>query len=293
MEAKKFDIAVIGAGPGGYVAAIKASQFGKKTVLIEKMHMGGTCLNVGCIPTKTLISNAQIMQSIKHAAEFGISTGPVSFEYAKMKQRKDSVVEKMRKSLEGLIKSNGITILQGHAEFLSPSELKVRGESNELIQFENVIIASGSEPLDIPTFPCDHKKILNSSSILELTSLPKTIAIIGGGYIGCEFASLFAELGVKVTILEALPMILAPQGKSISDFMTRAFIKKGIQVETGVFVEGIDDVSEGVQINLKDKGDSSDLTGIHKKNKKELLLTTSKNITKMNVGLLDIDKILT
>lgn len=253
METKKYDIAVIGAGPGGYVAAIKASQLGKKVVLIEKKYMGGTCLNVGCIPTKTLIANAHVMHSIQHAADFGITTGPVTFDYSKMKGRKDSIVEKMRKSLEGLIKSNGITILQGHAEFVSPIELKVRGEQSEMISFDKVIIASGSEPLDIPAFPCDHKKVLNSTSILELTTLPKTLAIIGGGYIGCEFASLYAELGVKVIILEALPMILAPQGKTISDVMTRAFIKKGVDVQTGVFVEGIDHLAEGVSIRLKDK----------------------------------------
>jgi dihydrolipoamide dehydrogenase len=253
METKKFDIAVIGAGPGGYVAAIKASQFGKKVALIEKQFMGGTCLNVGCIPTKTLISNAHVMHTIQHAAEYGITTGPISFDYAKMKQRKDSVVEKMRKSLEGLVKSNGISIIQGHAEFISPSEIKVRGEMNEIISFDKAIIASGSEPLDIPAFPCDHKKIFNSSSILEQSTLPKTLAIIGGGYIGCEFASLYAELGVKVIILEALPMILAPQGKTISDVMTRAFIKKGIDVQTGVFVEGIDAITEGVSIRLRGK----------------------------------------
>lgn len=253
METKKYDIVVIGAGPGGYVAAIKASQFGKKVALIEKKYMGGTCLNVGCIPTKTLIANAHVMHSIKQASEFGITTGPVSFDYSKMKQRKDSVVEKMRKSLEGLVKSNGITILSGHAEFVSPTEIKVRGETNEMLTFDKVIIASGSEPLDIPAFPCDHQKVLNSTSILELTTLPKTLAIIGGGYIGCEFASLYAELGVKVIILEALPMILAPQGKTISDVMTRAFIKKGIDVQTGVFVEGIDHKGEGVSIRLKGK----------------------------------------
>lgn len=253
METKKFDIAVIGAGPGGYVAAIKASQFGKKVALIEKQYMGGTCLNVGCIPTKTMIANSHVMNTIQHAADFGITTGPISFDYSKMKQRKDTVVEKMRKSLEGLVKSNGITILQGHAEFASASELKVKGIDNVMIQFDKVIIASGSEPLDIPAFPCDHQRILNSTSMLELTTLPESLAIIGGGYIGCEFASLFAELGVKVTILEALPMILAPQGKTISDVMTRAFIKKGIDVQTGVFVEGIDTTATGVSVRLKEK----------------------------------------
>src|SRR5579863_9847659 len=123
MEKMNFDLAVIGSGPGGYVAAIKAAQEGLRTCLIEKGLLGGTCLNVGCIPTKTLLANAQVMHKIAHAAEYGITTGPVTFDYAKMKGRKDDVIAKIRKSLEGLILSNGITILRGQAEFLSPKEI--------------------------------------------------------------------------------------------------------------------------------------------------------------------------
>jgi dihydrolipoamide dehydrogenase len=253
MERKKFDVVVIGAGPGGYVAAIKATQNGKSVALIEKGHLGGTCLNVGCIPTKTLIANALMFHHIQHASDFGISVGPVHFDYGKMKMRKDGVVEKIRKNLEGLIQSNGITILRGHAEFISPQEMKVTGDQNEYIRFEKAIIATGSEPLDIPAFPCDHKKIFNSSSILELTALPKSIAIIGGGYIGCEFASLFAEFGVKVTIIEALPSILAAQGTVISDTMTRTFMRKGMDILTQAMVEGIDVTDGGVSVKLKGK----------------------------------------
>jgi dihydrolipoamide dehydrogenase len=253
MDRKQCDVAIIGSGPGGYVAAIKAAQEGKSVILIEKGNFGGTCLNVGCIPTKTLLANAQVMHKVVHAHEFGISTGPVTFDYAKMKERKDGVVGKIRKSLEGLLHSNHIEILRGHAEFLSPQELKVRGESNCVIHAPKVIIATGSEPLDIPAFPCDHTKIFNSTSVLELTSLPKTLAIIGGGYIGCEFASLFADLGVQVIILEALPSIVLAQGKSIAETLTRAFVKKGIAIHTGVSVEGIDQEGNGLSVRLKDK----------------------------------------
>jgi len=253
MDRQKFDIAIIGAGPGGYVAAIKAAQEGAKVCLIEKNFLGGTCLNVGCIPTKTLLAGAEVLEKIKHAADFGIATGPVSFDFGKMKMRKDSVVEKIRKSLEGLLTSNSIVILRGHAEFLSRNEIKVRGEESQIISAEKVIIATGSAPLDIPAFPCDHKRIFNSTSILELTQLPKTLAIIGGGYIGCEFATLYAELGVKVIILEALPSILATQGKLIADTLTRSFTKKGIEIQTNVFVEGIDQTAGGLSIRLKDK----------------------------------------
>lgn len=251
MQRQKFDIAIIGGGPGGYVAAIKAAQEGKKVCLIEKGSMGGSCLNVGCIPTKTLLANAHLVHALKHAEDFGITLGSVSFDYAKMKSRKDGVVEKIRKSLEGLLAANGITILRGIGEFMSPREIKVRGTDNLVVECESAIIATGSEPLDIPAFPCDHKRILNSSSILELTALPKTLAIIGGGYIGCEFASLFADLGVKVIILEALDSIVALQGKSIADALTRAFVKKGIEIRTSVMVEGIDSSGEQLSVRLK------------------------------------------
>lgn len=253
MQRKKFDLVVIGAGPGGYVAAIKASQMGKSVALIEKEFLGGTCLNVGCIPTKTLIAGALVLSKVQHAKDFGIETGPVTFDYSKMKLRKDGVVGKIRKGLEGLIQSNGITILKGKAEFTSPNELKVIREEGEYILFDKVIIATGSEPLDIPAFRCDHKKIFNSSSILELEKLPSKIAIIGGGYIGCEFASLFAELGVKVAVIEALPSIVSLQGATISETLTRAFTKKGMELVVNALVEGIDTQGTGVQIKLKDK----------------------------------------
>lgn len=253
MERQNFDLVVIGAGPGGYVAAIKAAQEGLRVCLIEKTWLGGSCLNVGCIPTKTLLANADVMHKILHAAEYGIITGPVSFDYGKMKLRKDGVIEKIRKSLEGLLLANGMVILRGTAEFLSPREIKVKGENNVIVHSEKTIIATGSEPLDIPAFPCDHKRVLNSSSILELTALPKTLAVIGGGYIGCEFASLFSDLGVKVIILEALPSIVMLQGKTVAESLTRAFTKKGIEIQTNVMVEGIDHHPSHLSIRLKDK----------------------------------------
>lgn len=247
-----FDVAVIGAGPGGYVAAIKAAQQGKKVALIEKEALGGTCLNCGCIPTKTLIAHAQFLEQLHKAPAYGITLGPISFDYGKMKERKDSVVQTIRQSLEGLIKSHGVVIVHGAAAFTSPKTLKISGATSMMVHAERIIIATGSTTLDIPAFPCDHKKILNSTSILEMTSLPKSLAIVGGGYIGCEFASLYAALGVKITILEALPSIISAQGSTLSDFLTSRFKKQGIDIKTNVMVKSITPTQKGVTITLAD-----------------------------------------
>jgi len=247
---KTCDIAVIGAGPGGYVAAIKAAQMGKKVALIEKGFLGGTCLNVGCIPTKTLIANSHLLRQIQHAAQFGIVTGEISFDYSKMKLRKDEVVQNLRKGVQGLIQSNGIELFRGHAKFQSPNELKITGEDNLILRADKIIIATGSDPYDIGAFPCDHKKIFNSTSILDITELPKTIAVIGAGYIGCEFASLFAAMNVKVILLEALPKILPMQGQAISEAMHRIFTDKGMDIQTNVVVQSMNTKGEGVMIHL-------------------------------------------
>ena len=250
-EKRQFDLAVVGAGPGGYVAAIKAAQMGKNVALIEKQYLGGTCLNVGCIPTKTLLASSEVLHNVKQAEQYGIETGPVKFHYNKMKARKDGVVSGIRRSLEGLLKSNGITIVNGLAEFQSPNTLKITGKHPQIISANKIIIATGSDTLDIPAFPCDHKRIVNSTSILEVTELPQSLAIIGGGYIGCEFASLFVELGVKVTIVEALPSIIAMQGKKLSDVLAKAFMKKGMEILTDTMVEKIDQTENGLILHFQ------------------------------------------
>ncbi|MDF2576768.1 MAG: lpdA [Chlamydiales bacterium] len=248
---RRFDIAVIGGGPGGYVAAIRAAKDGKKTVaLIEAEHMGGTCLNWGCIPTKTLIANAEVLHKIRHAEEFGISTGKISFDFAKMSERKDKVVQGIRQSLEQLIAAHKITVLRGRGEFISPREIKVKGQDHEIIYAEKTIIATGSQPRNVPAFPFDHELIHSSSSILGLKQLPKSLVIIGGGVIGCEFASLYQEMGVEVTILEALPSILSLEAKDISKYLTQALQRRGITIKTDVKVERIDKSTGGVSVVL-------------------------------------------
>lgn len=251
-ERQVFDVIVIGAGPGGYSAAIRLVQLGKRVALVEKKAMGGTCLNVGCIPTKTLLSSATALHQIKKAEEFGISVGEVKVHYEKWKARKDQIVGKIRQSLEGLIKINGITTFRGEASFEGPQEVKVQGEDNVYLKAEHVLLATGSCPTEIPAFPFDGKRILSSTNLLEITELPRTLCIVGGGYIGCEFASLFAEVGVKVTILEAMPSILALQGTKIAQFMTKSFTKRGVEIKTNVKVTGMENTGDQVEVALED-----------------------------------------
>lgn len=241
MEQKKFDVAILGAGPGGYPAAIRAAQYGKSVALIEVGEVGGTCLNRGCIPSKALIAGSEAFEQLQHFGDFGIHfSSPVSLDYGRLAKHKDDVVEKMRKGLEGLIASNRITLFKGFGKFQSPHELKILGKDNALIYADKVVIATGSEPRAIPAFPFDGTFIHDSTSLLALKTLPKRILILGGGVIGCEFASLYRNLGVEVTILELLPHILSTEAPEVREVLTQAFRKRGIGVETSVKVEKIE-----------------------------------------------------
>lgn len=252
MDKQKFDCVVIGSGPGGYVAAIRAAQRGLSTALIEARELGGTCLNRGCIPSKALIANADVLRKVREANKFGISVGEVSYNYAEMEARKDAVVKRIRQGLEGLIASNKITVFKGFGKFLSPHEIKVTGENEVLLEAKTIIIATGSEPRVLASMPFDYKRIHDSTSLLEITELPKKILIVGGGVIGCEFACLHNAFGVDVTIVELLPMILSTEGKHVSDIMASALKKQGIKIETQVVVNRLESLENGVKAHLND-----------------------------------------
>lgn len=252
MEKRKFDLIVIGGGPGGYPAAIRGAQYGKSVALIEAKEMGGTCLNRGCIPSKALIANAEIWHSIQESEEFGISLSNASFSYDKMVARKNRIVNNLRKGLEGVISSNGITVFRGYGKFVAPNEIKVIGKDNALLSADKIIIATGSEPKSITAFPYDYEKIHDSTSLLEMKEIPKSIVIVGGGIIGCEFASLYSLLGVDVTILELLPKILPMEENSISGALTKALKKRGVNIHTGVQVDQIEKTKAGITAKLSD-----------------------------------------
>lgn len=249
---QKFDVIVIGGGPGGYVAAIRAAQLGAKVALVESFEMGGTCLNRGCIPSKTLLANAHLLHKIQHAKDYGIEVSEPKVHFDKMMDRKDQVVSKIRSSLTKLIEANLIKIFRGFGKFTSPKTIKVMGEDNEILEGGKIIIATGSEPKDIPAFPFDHKHILSSTSILALKQLPKSLAIIGGGYIGCEFASCFKDYGVEIHIIEAMNSIIPLLGPDLANELTKIFKNKGIHIHTGATVEKIETSNSGVTVKLKD-----------------------------------------
>ncbi len=252
MDEKQFDVAIIGSGPGGYPAAIKLAQGKKRVALIEAQEIGGTCLNRGCIPTKALLTDAEVLSTIKHASDFGITVDSFSFDFQAMMQKKDEVVKRLRTSLEGLIKQNGITVISGYGKFIDKNKIKVTGKDNVIISFKEAIISTGSEPKEIPAFPFDNHFIHSSTSILDISTLFKSLAIVGGGVIGVEFASLFAELGVKVTVIEALERILPLESQSISSALAKSFKRRDIEMITNGFVQEIKKNPQGVTVVLKD-----------------------------------------
>lgn len=232
---EKFDVCVVGAGPGGYVAAIRCGQLGLKTALVEKAYFGGTCLNWGCIPTKTLIAGGEVFASARKAADFGVEiSGEVRINWKKMLERKDGVVAKLRQGIGGLLKSAGVTVFSGRGEFLNRKQLVVASgdDAGKVIESANYIIASGSEPL-IPGFIPEGKRILSSTELLSIEKVPKSLLILGGGVIGCEFACLFAGLGCEVTVVEMLPSILPNLDADCVKVLKKSMENLGVKILNG------------------------------------------------------------
>ena len=233
MSKIKVDVAVLGAGPGGYPAAIRAAQGGKKVAIIEAELLGGTCLNWGCIPTKALLMTSDCIFHMKKVDKLGVSVGSVTVDWEKAIKRKNSIVEKLRSGLSSLIASNGIDVVRGWGKLTSPHHIEVVGANECTVEAEHIILATGSCVKDIPTVPFDGDIVHNSSSILDLTAIPESIAILGAGAIGCEFASLFSALGSKVTLIEALSRILPNECAIATQAIAKSFDKRGLEVICG------------------------------------------------------------
>lgn len=239
--AEKFDVVVIGSGPGGYAAAIRCAQRGAAAAIIEKGDMGGTCLNTGCIPSKALLGSAHFLLLAKYSNLMGVTIdGNVSPNWAKMQTRKDAIVTGFSKGVASLMLANKIKIFQGTGIAKSATKVEVRSDLGvEEIETKNIIIATGSEPVNIPSFPFDGKTVISSKETLSLENIPESMVIIGGGVIGCEMACVYAAVGAKVTIIEALESILPNEDDWVGNMITREFKKLGIETLAGQKVTGV------------------------------------------------------
>ncbi len=227
---------MIGGGPGGYAAALYGASAGLSVAVIEKEKVGGTCLHRGCIPAKEFLESAAVYRTVAGAAEFGVLSSSPAIDFSITQTRKQKVVDQLWRGLSGLMKGRKIEIIEGFGTYLGAGQVQINGD--EVVSGDNVIIASGSLPRTIPGFEVDGRLVMTSDEVLSLTELPSSVAVIGGGAIGCEFASMMSDLGVKVTLLEALPSILAGCDKDAADVVARSFRKRGIDVHVGVAVNG-------------------------------------------------------
>ncbi|HZT29084.1 MAG TPA: dihydrolipoyl dehydrogenase [Bryobacteraceae bacterium] len=252
MKKVSYDLIVIGSGPGGYSAAVRAGQYGLKTALIEKQpRLGGTCLLVGCIPTKSLLHSAEVWQHFLHAEENGIACQNPVLNYPKIIERKNQIVGRHSKGVEGLLRKNKVEWIKGYATLRGGGQIEVRGESGvRTVEARNIILATGSEARMLPGLEPDPDVILTNIEILNLTAVPKSLAIIGAGAVGVEFASMFNRFGTQVTLLEMLPRIVPVEDEEVSKELERVFRKAGIRVETGARVENIRRTDGGAQLAL-------------------------------------------
>jgi len=244
----EFDVAIVGGGPGGYVAAIRSAQLGLKTVLIERDAVGGTCLNIGCIPTKTLAKNAELIHEIESSGNRGLIIDNPVIDMPKTISMKNNIVAQLVGGVRILLKRNGVTLIKGDARVLSGTSISVNEEE---IKFDHLIIATGSSN-SIPPIPgLDRPGILTSTEILELKYVPKNLLIIGGGVIGCEFATIFNSFGSKVTIVEAMPYILPLMDADVSTAMKKGFTLSGIKALTNCKVTGVKKKDDSYAVMLQ------------------------------------------
>ncbi len=252
MRTMPYDLVIIGSGPGGYSAAVRAGQYGLKTALVEKdPKLGGTCLHVGCIPTKALLHSASLWQELKHGQDHGILCDNPRLDFAKVIERKNQIVAKHAKGIEFLMKKNRVDWIKGFGRLAGPGKVEVQGQDGiKILETRNVIVATGSEARMLPGLAPDSQRILTNIEILSLTAVPKSLAIVGAGAVGVEFASIFHRFGSKVTVVEMLPRIVPVEDEEISKELHRLFKKSGIRVETGARVDSFHTTDSGVSFSL-------------------------------------------
>lgn len=248
-----YDVIVIGSGPGGYPAAIRASQLGKKVAIVERESLGGICLNWGCIPTKALLKSAQVYEYTRHAADYGIKTSEPTPQFDGIIKRSRGVADKMSKGVQFLMKKNKIDVIMGNAKLISPTKIEVTSSDNskQIVEAKNVIIATGGRARQLPTMLIDGKKIIGYREAMVLPVQPKSMIICGSGAIGSEFAYFYNSIGTKVTLVEFMPRIVPVEDEDISKELEKQFKKQGITVMTSAEVTKVDTAGKGVKATIK------------------------------------------
>lgn len=256
-----YDIIVIGSGPGGYVTAIRASQLGFKTAIIEKENLGGICLNWGCIPTKALLKSAQVFEYLNHAKEYGISADNVKADFGAVIKRSRDVADGMSKGIQFLMKKNKIDVIMGTAKVKPGKKVEVKAADGKVTVYEgkHIIIATGARSRQLPNLPQDGKKIIGYREAMNLPKQPKSMVVVGSGAIGVEFAYFYATMGTKVTVVEFMPNIVPVEDEEVSKQLERSFKKVGIEIMTETNVESVDTKGDTCKVNVKTKTGNSTL----------------------------------
>ena len=245
----QFDLVILGGGSGGYACALRAAQLGKSVALIESGKLGGTCLHRGCIPTKALLHSGEIADSAREASTFGVNAQFLSMDMVAVNAYKDGVINKLHKGLQGLVKSRNITFVEGHGRLVAKDTFEVNGER---YTGSNIVLATGSYAKSLPGLEIDGVRVMTSDHATSLTYVPKSVIVLGGGVIGCEFASVWKSFGAEVTIIEGLPHLVALEDESSSKQLERAYRKRGINFELGVRFKSHTVTADGVTVELED-----------------------------------------
>jgi dihydrolipoamide dehydrogenase len=260
---KQYDIAILGGGPGGYVTAIRSAQLGFKTVVIDKENLGGICLNWGCIPTKSLLRNADIYDTIKnHSEDFGITVKGVEFDFNKVIKRSRDISDRITKNVELLVKKNKVDRIRGFGKLISKNQISVfdnTGKETDVVEASKIIIATGARPRILPNIPVDHNMIITSTEAMNLKDQPKELIVIGGGAIGIEFAYFYSVFGTKVTIIEMMDQILPVEDKEVADLLAKSFKKRGIEIFTSTIVEKAEVKGKKVVVTINQNGEKKEL----------------------------------
>ncbi|WP_261133831.1 dihydrolipoyl dehydrogenase [Bacillus sp. Marseille-Q3570] len=295
--AEEIDTLVIGSGPGGYVAAIRAAQMGQKVTVVEKGDIGGVCLNVGCIPSKAVIHASHRFEHAQHSDDMGITAENVKVDMGKVQEWKASIVKKLTGGVEGLLKGNKVEIVKGEAYFSDTNTVRVTKDeyTSQTYKFKNCILATGSSPIELPSFKWSDR-VISSTGALALNEVPKKMVVIGGGYIGIELGTAYANLGTEVTILEGGKTILPGFEKQMSTLVSRRLKKKGVEIITNAMAKGVEESKDGAKVTAEVKGEEKSfdadyvLVTVGRKPNTEELGLEQIGVKLDDKGLIEVDK---